>query len=153
MRGAEHSQGHGPEEELNKAIQSTRRSLLQTANLASSELARKRPPSSYIHYQEAGQPDERKVQDDHQSPVQPNRYTQIRILPAMAFYQRRIPTYARRAMYLKFSVILLGVSASILAHYKLNSWVIISASLGSAITSVRAHERAPCDSSHMHLVV
>ena len=122
----------GPEVELLQAVKSTRQVMLASANLATSELGKRYPNKVYRHHQDRGEPkavprlrltaDSESIHtgelivDDFQSPTQPTKYIALRIEPAITFYQKRIPKYARRAAMLKLLVVLCGVAASVLAR-------------------------------------
>lgn len=56
--------------------------------------------------------------------MQPHRYIKLRIEPALKFYQDRIPQYARYSILLQTSSLLLGLGATVLAHYKYLSLVV-----------------------------
>ena len=142
---------HGPEEALLRAVRSTRQIMLASANLATSELGKKYPLTVYKHLQDRGEPKaiprarmtadadarhtEETVKDDFQSPTQPTKYIALRIEPAMAFYQKRIPRYARRAALLKLLVAVFGIAASVLARYEETLYVVLVTAFGAAITS------------------
>jgi len=55
------------------------------------------------------------VVDDHQSPVKPAEYLQLRILPLLNFYKKRLPLYYRIRTYIEFLLILGGLGTTILA--------------------------------------
>ena len=140
------------EQEINllAVLKKTRMATLTSANLATSELAKRYPMRVYKHFQDSGEPST-PVQplaadaearttmeipiDDHQSPVQPNKYIALSVEPALAFYQRRIPMYARRTAVLRLLIILFGIAASVLARYEQIVIVILVTSGGAAITS------------------
>ena len=140
-----------PEIALLQAIKSTRQVMLASANLATTELGKKYPLSVYKHFQDRGEPkamsraqlpadaDSRhtaeEVKDDFQSPTQPTKYISLRVEPAMAFYQKRIPTYSRRAAILKLLVVMFAVGASVLARYNQTIMVVFVTAAGAAITS------------------
>ena len=73
--------------------------------------------------------------DDHQSPTQPSKYIALRLEPAITFYQKRIPKYARRATAMRLLVVLLGIGASALARYEQVFFVILVTSAAAAATS------------------
>ena len=55
------------------------------------------------------------VVDDHQSPAKPVEYLQLRILPLLNFYKKRLPLYYRIRTYIEFLLILGGLGTTILA--------------------------------------
>lgn len=140
-----------PETQLLAAVKKARTSMLSAANLATSELGKRYPMHVFKHFQDSGDPplqpsrplladsDARHTKqfpvNDHQSPVQPTKYIAMRIEPAIEFYQRRIPAYARRTALLRLLIISLGVAASVLARYELIVFVVFVTSGGAAVTS------------------
>lgn len=135
-----------PELALLEAVRTTRLQMLSSANLATSEFAKRYQPRVYRHFQHRGDPSlarvvvRRRIEeegwiDDHQSPCQPSKYIALRIEPMMAFYQSRIPAYARRAAVLKLLVVTVGIAASVLARYELVVLVTLCTAAGAAITS------------------
>lgn len=148
--GIDEKDERDPEINLLASLKKTRTATLTSANLATSELAKNYSTRVYKHFQDSGEPsaprwplpadaDARHTKevpiDDHQSPVQPHKYIALRVEPTLTFYQRRIPMYARRTALLKLIIILLGVSASVLARYEQIMIVIIVTSAAAAITS------------------
>lgn len=115
------------------------------------ELGKRYPMRVFTHFQDSGEPEEvsretlpadadsrhtREVPiDDHQAPTQPSKYIALRIEPAMTFYQKRIPKYAKRSAALRLLVVLLGIAASVLARYEEIMYVVFVTSAGAAITS------------------
>ena len=71
----------------------------------------------------------------HHSPTQPIRYIKLRIEPTIDFYTRRIPIYTRHALILKVTILLFGVTASVLARYELLSWVTTVTAAATVTTS------------------
>ena len=139
-----------PEAILLKAVRQTRTNMLASANLTTSEFTKRYPSWVYKHFQDKGCPapargpmaadaearhTEEEPIDDHQSPTQPSKYIALRVEPAIAFYQRRIPAYARRAAALKLLVVLLGISSSALARYEQVLFVVLVTSAAAAATS------------------
>ena len=139
-----------PEAALLRAVRTTRTNMLQSANLTTSEFSKRYPLRIYKHYQDRGRPkrnpgplavdaEARHTKDepidDHQSPTQPMKYIALRVEPAIAFYQRRIPKYARRAAALRLVIVGLGIGASVLARYEFTLYVVMVTSLAAAVTS------------------
>jgi len=145
-----HSGVRLPESILLQAIKQTRTNMLASANLTSSEFTKRYSAGVYKHFQDRGTPtaargplpadaEARHTEDipidDHQSPTQPTKYIALRIEPAITFYQKRIPQYARRATAMKLIVVLLGIGASALARYEEVFLVILVTSAAAAATS------------------
>jgi len=126
-------EGNAAELALCTCITRWRDGLMAGASLKSTNFQREHPGGIYRHYQDRGAPAE--GCDDFQSPTQPERYIELRIQPSIHFYSKRIPIYSRSAMVLKMTVLLLGITASVLAHYSLLSWVAISSAAATAIVS------------------
>ena len=53
----------------------------------------------------------------------------------MKFYTRRIPVYTQHAFMLKVIILMLAVTASVLARYELLSWVTIATAAAAVTTS------------------
>jgi len=123
-----------PERKLCSALQDWRDSVIAGANVATSNFRRKHHPSIYKHYQFTGgttDPDK----DDFHSPTQPVRYIELRIKPMLSFYEERIPRYTRHGILLKFSVVLLGLAASVIASENYLTWVAIVTAAAAAVTT------------------
>jgi len=88
----------------------------------------------YCHCQYDGDlpPD---AKDDHQTPVHPEQYIEMRLRPMMEFYQARLPHYTRHGMMMLGLLGLLSVSASALSYFGFANYVVISTSACTAITS------------------
>lgn len=118
---------------LCNALNAWREELVSAGDLQLSDLERTYPPWVYKHFQDGGDlPD---GADDCHSPVKPQQYIDLRVLPTMDFYQERIPTYARQIMVSKLQILFAAVTCSILARYGLEQWVIVVASGAAAVTS------------------
>lgn len=73
--------------------------------------------------------------DDFQSPVDPKRYIKLRVRKTLAFYQRRLPVYARRRGALRLMLLFGTVAASILARYGRSGLVVVVTSATGALIS------------------
>jgi len=73
--------------------------------------------------------------DDFYSPLTPEVYLEIRIKKYLAFYQRRIPQYARDRYIFKGILVLLASTASAVSAYGLSVWALVIASAAAALTS------------------
>eukprot|EP00802_Teleaulax_amphioxeia_P004721 Tamp_04725.p1 GENE.Tamp_04725~~Tamp_04725.p1 ORF type:complete len:860 (-),score=122.47 Tamp_04725:284-2863(-) len=73
--------------------------------------------------------------DDFHSPVQPERYINLRLRPMMAFYQSRIPGYTRSAFFMQLCLGVFSLAASALAYLKLADFVVVVSAGGAAVTS------------------
>jgi hypothetical protein len=76
-----------------------------------------------------------KLQDDYYSPMLPEHYVNVRLKEMLAFYQHRIPQYARVNMGLRVSLVLLAATSSILAAENFAEWALIVTSATAMITS------------------
>ena len=132
----EENPGNGagrPERELMTTLQTFRRALKAGANLGTSNFHKKHSSSTYKHFQKKGIHDS--GTDDFQSPVQPQRYIDMRIKKNISFYQARIPRYNRAKSIFKLLVVFLSVTASALARYRLVSLVVAVTAASAALTS------------------
>ena len=118
--------------------------LVSGAGLKTSSLHRRYPPSTYRHMQHRGSfpPSPPNLAgapptpvDDFHSPTKPDDYIELRVCPTLDFYARRIPINTRRSYALKVGVLLLGVTASVLARYNQLSFVTVVTAAASALTS------------------
>lgn len=73
--------------------------------------------------------------DDHHSPVSPNAYLELRLVPARQFYQARIPVCSRWRVILQYLVFFCSAGAAGLAHFKMASYVAVVSSVAAAIVS------------------
>ena len=87
----------------------------------------------YKHFQVKGAPVN--GADDFHSPVQPQRYIDLRIAKNISFYQDRIPRYNRAKSTFKLLIVFLTVAASALAQSGLVSFVVAVTAASSALTS------------------
>ena len=87
----------------------------------------------YKHFQVKGAP--AKGGDDFHSPVQPQRYIDLRIEKNISFYQDRIPRYNRAKSMFKLLIVFLTVAASALAQSGMVSFVVAVTSASAALTS------------------
>jgi hypothetical protein len=73
--------------------------------------------------------------DDFHSPTQPSRYIELRIEEKIEFYQSRTPSYAWQRCSFKALLLACTLAATILSRYRMDTWVIATASAATAITS------------------
>jgi len=123
----------GPEIQLCSRLNDWRDELVAGAALKATDLEREHDPSVYKHFQDRGDPSA--GEDDHHSPTQPQRYIELRIEPAIAFYKRRIPQYTRRDLLLKVTLLSIGIASSILARYQELTMVAIATAAATALKS------------------
>ena len=107
--------------------------MLAGAGLRTSNLKREYPSHVYRHCQYHGVIKE--GSDDHQSPIQPSRFIELRIEPALSFYSKRVPKYTHHGFVMKVMILLLGVTSSVLARYALLAFVMVATSAATAVTS------------------
>lgn len=123
-----------PETNLRDTLITWRRDLMVGGDLQVSGLSQIYPPHVYTHHQfpECGL---LRSEDDHFSPVQPNKYIEMRLLPSIAFYERRTPWYSCQRYFIKLVLLLCTLAATLLTRYELAVWVIGVSSSASALTS------------------
>ena len=63
--------------------------------------------------------------DDYYSPVNPGDYIELRLMPAIDFYQTRVPTKTHLRMAFKLSLLTAAVASAFFARYELPQWVTI----------------------------
>jgi len=73
--------------------------------------------------------------DNHHSPATPQGYIQWRLMPALQFYQRRIPQYARRRIFFQASLMISSVINALLASFGEPSWTAIVASVAGGFAA------------------
>lgn len=134
------------EKKLLDAIVNVRKKVLDDASLSRSSFAQSYPRHIYKHHQmasmhsaaakpknlENGQLD---VSDDFQSPCSTKQYLQLRIEAMLAFYQGRIPHYARRRVLFEVAVVLLGMVASVFAYLQMFSSVVFVTAATTVLVS------------------
>ncbi len=115
------------------ALNEWRDELLAGAGLKTSNLKREYPPHVYRHCQYLGIIAD--GSDDYQSPIQPTRFIKLRIEPMLAFYSKRVPKYTNHGFVLKVTILLLGVTSSVLARYEMLAFVMVATAAATAVTS------------------
>ena len=73
--------------------------------------------------------------DDYYSPIKPEDYIELRLKPAIAFYQMRVPEKTRQRMAFKLSLLTATVASSFLARYQYSHMVTIVTAFASMIIS------------------
>ena len=73
--------------------------------------------------------------DDYYSPVKPEDYIQLRLKPAIDFYQTLVPEKTHRRLGFKLSLLTATVASSFLARFQLTQWVTIVTAFSSMIIS------------------
>ena len=71
--------------------------------------------------------------DEHYSPIKPEDYIELRLKPAIAFYQMRVPEKTRQRMAFKLSLLTATVASSFLARYQLTHMVTTVTAFASMI--------------------
>lgn len=79
--------------------------------------------------------DAESTRDDHHCPVKPELYIDLRLRPAIHFYQSRLPQYALWGYILQITISLSTVLAATLSYLGMSSWVTIVTAAGTAMTS------------------
>eukprot|EP00929_Paragymnodinium_shiwhaense_P084674 TRINITY_DN452_c0_g1_i1.p1 TRINITY_DN452_c0_g1~~TRINITY_DN452_c0_g1_i1.p1 ORF type:complete len:993 (+),score=115.47 TRINITY_DN452_c0_g1_i1:91-3069(+) len=122
-----------PEQELCQLLSQWRENLLAEAGMTSTTINKRHSAGAYKHFQFKGELAD--GADDFHSPTQPSRYIQLRIQPAIDFYQQRIPLHTRRVFSLELTIMLLGVLGSLLTYMEQVEWVAMSTALASALVA------------------
>lgn len=73
--------------------------------------------------------------DDYYSPIKPEDYIELRLMPAIEFYQKRVPVKTHHRMAFKLSLLAATVASSVLARYQLNHFVTVVTAFSSVIIS------------------
>jgi len=73
--------------------------------------------------------------DNHHSPATPEEYIKWRIMPALQFYQKRIPQYSRRRLVFQGALVLSSVMNALVSALGQPSWTAIIASLAGGIAA------------------
>merc|ERR1712039_540403 len=76
-------------------------------------------------------------ENDHQSPIRPEGYIQMRLLTMKEFYQGRLPSLTRAAHFFKALILICTATSTVFAYVSsdINKWVAILTSAASAITA------------------
>eukprot|EP00929_Paragymnodinium_shiwhaense_P084675 TRINITY_DN452_c0_g1_i2.p1 TRINITY_DN452_c0_g1~~TRINITY_DN452_c0_g1_i2.p1 ORF type:complete len:985 (+),score=113.78 TRINITY_DN452_c0_g1_i2:91-3045(+) len=122
-----------PEQELCQHLSQWRENLLAVAGMTSTDVSRRHSSRAYKHFQFEGEPAD--GADDFHSPTQPSRYIQLRIQPAIDFYQQRIPVHTRLAFSIEVTILLLGVLGSLLTYMEHVEWVSVSTAAASGLVA------------------
>jgi len=125
-----------PETAMRNALIAWRKNLMTGGDLQLSGFSRTYSPRIFTHHQfpESG-PLRPEDTDDYYSPVQPQKYIELRILPSIAFFQRRTPSYSRQRYCVKVVLLLCTLAATIFSYHELAHWVIGVTSGAAALTS------------------
>jgi hypothetical protein len=75
------------------------------------------------------------VVDDHQSPLRPSEYLDLRLQPQLAFYQRRLPIYYRVRSICEVILVVGGLGGAILGFLQLETWSPVIAAATVAVSS------------------
>ena len=144
-----------PERVMQATLSAWMEQLVSGANLNSTTLERAYPSWIYTHHQldpepvgpPAGPGPDRAAaaalqsqspplqRDDHHSPVTPDKFIELRLEKAVAFYKRRIPAYGRRQGAFKVLLLLLAAGSSLLAYLGYLELVVLVTAAASALTS------------------
>jgi len=123
-----------PEEAFCALLQAWREELVAGTDLQSTTLERAQNPSVYKHHQHSSL-EYVANGDDFHSPVKPEAYIELRLLPAKRFYQSRIPRRVRWRFTLQVLVFLCSATSAALAYFEFPSYVAIISALAAAVTS------------------
>ena len=136
VHSAEPSHSRAPEMALRNALIAWRRNLIAGGDLQVSGLSKEYDASIYTHHQFADSgPLPEDATDDYYSPVKPHKYIDLRLLPTIAFYERRTPAYVAHRYTIKFLLLLCTLVATVLARYHVFSAVVGVTSAAAALTS------------------
>ena len=75
-----------------------------------------------------------KAEDNHQSPLKPSNYLELRVEPMLAYYQTKLPRCYRRRFVMELTLVLGGLVSSVLAFYKLHEWIPVVASFTAVVS-------------------
>ena len=73
--------------------------------------------------------------DNHFSPVKAAEYIELRLMPKIASYQRRVPSNTYFGTAMKVLLLIAAVASSVLSRYKFNQLVVIVTGFASMITA------------------
>ena len=73
--------------------------------------------------------------DDYYSPIKPEDYIELRLMPAINFYQKRVPAKTHLRMAFKLSLLSAAVASAFLARYQLTHLVTVVTAFSSMIIS------------------
>ena len=73
--------------------------------------------------------------DDYYSPIKPEDYIELRLKPAIAFYQKRVPTKTHQRLVFKLTLLTAAVASAFLARYQLTHMVTVITAFSSMIIS------------------
>ena len=75
------------------------------------------------------------LNDDYYSPITPEEYIELRLMPAIEFYQNRVPTNTHLRLLFKLLLLSATVASSFLARYQMTHFVTIATAFSSMIVS------------------
>lgn len=75
------------------------------------------------------------LNDDYYSPITPEEYIELRLMPAIEFYQKRVPTNTHMRLVFKLLLLSATVASSFLARYQMTPFVTITTAFSSLIVS------------------
>ena len=73
--------------------------------------------------------------DNHHSPLKPAEFISFRLLPALKFYQSRLPSYARSRSFATTFMIFGSLSTCVMSFIGLSTWVSVVSAITSAIVA------------------
>ncbi len=128
------------EERLCRYLSEWREELLGGCDLSLTDLPRAYPPHVYTHHQYPGSGEDYLPigADDHYSPVNPQKYINLRLWPALEFYQARLPGKVRLRLILQVITLLCSAASAVAASVKPElslSFVPIISALSAAVVS------------------
>jgi len=136
---------HSFVESLNQHVMKSA-SVAETAFFANYKVHESNPKSAnwYRHGQRAGSSIlgtygvanlSGEISDDHQSPVNPTDYLELRVVPLVSFYQGRLPRYYHRRTGTELFLIIAGLGSTLLALTDFPSWAPMIVAMTAALTS------------------
>ena len=156
LGGAANLESEQPERAFNGVLTTWRQELIGS-QLSATTFKRKHQPRVYRHFQreeaggggrknarsasEQGRKNARSASekghaiDDHFSPVRPHEYIELRLTPALRFYQGRIPSKNWQRYVFKLMLLLATVAAALLSRYGETTYVtVVMACSGTVAT-------------------
>ena len=139
LGGAGNLESEQPERAFNGVLTTWRQELIGS-QLSATTFKRNYPPRVYRHFQReeaggGGKKSQGHASDDHFSPVRPHEYIEQRLMPALRFYQARIPSKNRQRYAFKLLLLLATVAAALLSRYGETMYVtVVMACSGTVAT-------------------
>ena len=125
-----------PQQVLCHRIRQWKEELSEGTSLLESTMEKVYPESVYKHLRQTD-PDQalEEDQDDFYSPVPPAKYLTLRLMPAVAFYQDRIPSVGLRRRFVQLCLVVCSMASATLSFLNHASWIPLVASMYSSLAA------------------